>query len=82
MTQDVPGVVGWFYGIHTAPGVNAYKLGPEIYQKLRDLGCNPDLIGTEVNKGKNLPEITDEQRMMVYNAERECYKKYKFDAPF
>jgi len=83
MAEDVPGVVGWFYGMHMAPGVKAYKLGPELYQKLRDIGGDPDSVGTQVNMNRegNKPEITDEQRIMVYNAERACYDRYGFDPP-
>ncbi len=82
VTQKSPGLIGWFYGMYTPPGVNAYKLGPELYQKLRDVGGDPDHVGREVNVGTNKPIITDEQRLMVYNAEGECYERYQFDAPF
>jgi hypothetical protein len=78
-----PGIVGWLYGMYTPPGVNAYKLGPELYQKLRDVGGDPDHVGTKTNMNTtgNKPTITDEQRIMVYNAERACYDRYGFEPP-
>lgn len=81
MTQKTPGVVGWFYGMYTPPGVNAYKLGPEIYQKLREVGGDPDSIGVLVNKGANVPVPTDDQRNLVYNAEKATYERYGFEIP-
>lgn len=82
ITRDMPGIIGWFYGIYTPPMVKSYILGPDLYQKLREIGGDPDIEETKRNKGKNVPIVTDEQRMMVYNAEGECYERYGFDAPF
>ena len=63
--EERPGIVGWFYGIYTPPGVKAYKLGPELYMFLRSLGGDPDMFGTMSNKGPNVPQITDEQRERI-----------------
>jgi hypothetical protein len=81
ITQKLPGLVGWFYGIYSPPVVKTYILGTDLYQKLWDIGGNPDLITEPVNAGNNLPEISNAQRFMVYNAERACYKRYGFINP-
>lgn len=81
VTSEIPGIVGWFYGIHTPPWVNAYKLGPELYNHLRSLGGNPDELGVKVNSGSNVPEVTEEQRIMVYNAEKAVYDRFDFPNP-
>jgi len=77
--HEKPGIVGWFFGIHVVPGVKAYKLGQELYQKLRDIGADPDAEGTSVNKGENVPLLTDEQRLLVYSAEKACYDRFGFE---
>ncbi len=78
ITTKLPGIVGWLYGMYTPPTVVTYKLGPELYQKLRDIGGYPDAIGKDINVGHNTPEITPGIRQMVYNAERACYDRYNF----
>lgn len=81
ITTERPGLVGWFFGIYTPPGVKAYRLGPHLYQHLRSLGGDPDMFGTMTNAGNNVPEITQEQRIMVYNAEKATYLRYGFPDP-
>lgn len=78
---DLPGIVGWFYGIYTPPGVETYRLGPDLYSKLRELGGNPDRFGVMINKGNNVPELTDEQRALIYKAEIDTYRRYGFEEP-
>lgn len=81
ITDRYPGLVGWLYGMYCAPGVEAYKLGPELYGKLEEIGGNPDLFGTIINGGKNCPVIAQSDRDMVYIAEKETYLKYGFPKP-
>lgn len=78
ITTERPGLVTWFFNIYTPPGVKFYKLGPELYIHLRELGGDPDSLGTKINAGSNIPEIREEHRIMVYNAEKAAYDRYGF----
>lgn len=79
------GLVGWFFNVYTLPNVQTYRLGPDLYDKLRDIGGDPDYHGTNVNAGDNVPEISHDQRILIYNAEENSrwntYTRYGFAPP-
>ncbi len=84
VTRDLPGIVGWFYGIYTPPPVEVFITGTTIYDHLRELGCRPDVhpphnaAPVHPHKG-TLPEMTDDLRQMIYEAEKETYEWYAFE---
>ena len=80
VTKNLPGIVGWLFDCYAPPGVEIYECGGNIYDKLRDLGAEPELFIPR-NLGKNLPEITGEIEKMIRRAEKGTYDRYNLERP-
>lgn len=78
VTANIPGVVGWFFGIYTPPPVQVVQM-ENVDRFLRELGADPDAVGV-VGAGEDLPEITQETRDLVVMAEVATYIRYKYKA--
>lgn len=68
-----PGIVTWFFGIYTPPGVKVVPLGRPLYKYLTALGCDPHIL-PPINVGHKVPEVTKRIRDMVAETEHLVYK--------
>ena len=76
VTTNLAGIVGWVFDSYTPPAVDEiYVTGGSIYDKLRFLGCEPELHVPR-NLGVNLPEMTGELRKKIVKAEKGTYERY------
>jgi hypothetical protein len=80
VTERLPNIVGWFYGIYTPPRVEPVRVPYDIHDYLKGLGCNPSLVPA-INAGYNSPEVTPEIRQKVYLSEMQAYERYGFPKP-
>lgn len=79
ISQKLPGVVGWFYGIYTPPGVRVLRMEDEIYPYLEyELGLDPYKVEKH-NVGFKVPEVTDEIREIVRKSEANTYARYGYE---
>ena len=74
ITANLPGLIGWFFGLYTPPQVEVIKL-KDMSQFLRDLGAPIDDVGV-VGAGEDLPTITEVTRDLVIMAEVATYVRY------
>jgi hypothetical protein len=72
-----PGIVNWFFMVHTPPPVVAVRYGEELYQYLRDMGYDPDSVHPR-NTGHNVPTLTETHYRKIRESEREAYARWKF----
>jgi hypothetical protein len=77
VTRQLPGLVGWFYGIYTPPPVAIFRKEYDIHSWLRYLGGDPDSV-EPVNVGFNSPEVTPEIREKVELAEYRTYERFGY----
>ena len=78
VTGNLPGLIGWFFGIYTAPPIQVVQM-ENVDRFLRELGADPDAVGV-IGAGEDLPEITQETRDLVIMAEVATYIRYKYKA--
>jgi hypothetical protein len=71
------GIVGWLFGCYTPPQVELVRFGEDQHKYLKKLGCHPERE-MPVNVTGNLPELTGDIRMAVWDAEMRTYGKLGF----
>lgn len=72
-----PGIVTWFFGIYTPPGVQVYALGRPLYRFLSELGTDPTIL-PPTNVGHKVPYVDDNVKQMVAETESFLYNHYAF----
>lgn len=75
VTHEVPGIVGWFFGLYTPPRVEAIKMGPWMYEYLRKLGCDPSAVDP-CNVAHNRPYLSYKMICEVKQAEAYAYNRW------
>lgn len=78
VTEGIPGVVGWLYGIYAPPRVEVYRKEIDLIPFLESLGCRPEKY-PPINTGFNVPLITEEIRWKVMKSEAEAYRRYGYE---
>lgn len=78
ITANLPGLIGWFYGLYTPPPVTVVKL-ENLDTFLKELGADPDAV-EPVGVREDLPEITQVTKNLVICAEVATYIRYKWSA--
>ena len=76
VTENLPGLIGWFFGIYTPPPVKVVKL-EELYPFLEELGAHPTDVEPQ-GMGEDLPEITQETKDLIAMAEVRAYIRYGY----
>ena len=77
VTRFRPGIVYWFFTVHTPPPVVPVRFGEDLYKYLKELGYDPDSIQPR-NKGINVPELSESHIRLIRESESEAYAKWKF----
>ena len=72
-----PGLVGLVYALYDVPRVTFYRL-ENITELFNDLGIKVFL--PQLNVGENKPDVTDEQRLMMCEAEKATLERYGYEA--
>lgn len=77
VTDELPGVVNWFYGIYTPPGVTVIRKEYDLYEFLYSLGGSP-WRHEPTNVGYKRPVITEEIRDKIRKSEAAAYRRYGY----
>ena len=74
ITANLPGLIGWFFGLYTPPQVEVVQF-EVMSQFLKDEGAPIDQVGV-VGAGEDLPEITEVTKDLIIMAEVATYIRY------
>lgn len=74
VTANLPGLVGWFFGMYTPPPVKVVRL-EDASAFLKELGADLDAV-ERMGVREDLPPITEETRNLVICAEVATYIRY------
>jgi len=77
VTTFRPGIVGWFFTVHTPPPVIAVRFGEDMYKYLTELGYDPLSVEPR-NAGDNVPTLTEVHHRLIRKSEKYAYDKWKF----
>ena len=76
VTENLPGMIGWFFGMYTPPPVKVVKLEDAGTFLKEEFGA--DFEAEHIGAREGLPEITQVTRDLVIMAEVATYIRYKW----
>ena len=74
VTANLPGLIGWFFGMYTPPPVKVVRL-EDASAFLKELDADLDSVGP-IGAREGLPEITEVSKDLIIMAEVATYVKY------